>query len=174
MKPVRLRPRAIADLDRASNYYALEVTIEVALRFERTVRQELERLSVFPQSGSPHFGTVLNIPGLRAILTSGHPYTLFYVERDHHLDVERVLHPRQDIHQGHAPFGRRGHGEKDRGCGTQLNRHWSQTLVICPNAESIGASAVHSGCNRNRPLSCYAACCKDATIKIQLFCEMLI
>ena len=97
MKSPRLRPAAIADLDRASGYYLTEANLDIAIRFERMVRETLMQVAEFPGSGSPHFGMALNIPGLRTVQTVGFPYTLFYFERDDHLDVVRLLHQRQDI-----------------------------------------------------------------------------
>jgi len=39
----------------------------------------------------------LNLPGVRFWPLTRHPYLVFYVERDDHIDVWRVLHGRRDV-----------------------------------------------------------------------------
>lgn len=41
--------------------------------------------------------TGLNIPGLRFWPLTRFPYLVFYVERDDHIDIWRVLHEQRDI-----------------------------------------------------------------------------
>jgi toxin ParE1/3/4 len=50
-----------------------------------------------PAAGSPPYAHELNLPGLRFWLVPGYPYVVFYVERDDHVDVWRVLDAQQDI-----------------------------------------------------------------------------
>ena len=39
----------------------------------------------------------LDLPGLRFRMLKRYPYIVFYVERDDHIDVWRVLHGQRDI-----------------------------------------------------------------------------
>jgi toxin ParE1/3/4 len=39
----------------------------------------------------------LNIPGLRSWPLTRYPYLVFYIERDNHIDVWRVLQSQRDI-----------------------------------------------------------------------------
>ena len=48
-------------------------------------------------TGSPRYAHELDLPDLRFWLVPGYPYIVFYVERDDHVDVWRVLHAQRDI-----------------------------------------------------------------------------
>ena len=50
-----------------------------------------------PAVGSPRFAFELRLEGLRAWPLRRYPYLVFYVEREDHLDVWRVLHAQRDI-----------------------------------------------------------------------------
>ena len=50
-----------------------------------------------PASGLPRYGHELDVPGLRAWPVKQYPYLVFYVERDDHIDVWRVLHGQRNI-----------------------------------------------------------------------------
>jgi len=47
--------------------------------------------------GSPRYAFELRLEGLRAWPLRRYPYLVFYVEREDHLDVWRVLHAQRDI-----------------------------------------------------------------------------
>jgi len=55
------------------------------------------RKQVRQRSGAPRYAHELNMPDLRFWLVLGYPYVVFYVERDDHVDVWRVLHAKRDI-----------------------------------------------------------------------------
>ena len=97
MKSIRQHRRAQLDILQALDYYRLEAGTKIAESFVLSIEASMDRLSRFPSMGSPHFGLMLNIPGLRTVLTPDFPYTVFYFERDAHVDVVRVLHQRRDI-----------------------------------------------------------------------------
>ena len=54
-------------------------------------------LAQHPTIGSPRYAFELRLEGLRAWPLRKYPYLVFYVEREDHLDVWRVLHAQRDI-----------------------------------------------------------------------------
>jgi toxin ParE1/3/4 len=62
-----------------------------------SIRRDLETLNSHPGIGSPAFGDRLGLPGLRAWRVTDFPMLIFYIEREDHLDVVRILGERQDI-----------------------------------------------------------------------------
>lgn len=50
-----------------------------------------------PDTGSPRYAHALNIPGLRCWPLTRYPYLVFFMEREDHIDVWRVLHGQRDI-----------------------------------------------------------------------------
>lgn len=48
-------------------------------------------------TGSPRYAHELAIPGLRSWPLGTYPFLVFYLEREDHIDVWRVLHTRRDI-----------------------------------------------------------------------------
>lgn len=96
-KPVVPRSVALRDIDEAMAYYLVEVGDEAALRFIEAVEKTFARLVRHPASGSPRFAVALNLPGLRCAPVVRHPHLVFYVDRDDHVDVWRVLHGERDI-----------------------------------------------------------------------------
>lgn len=70
---------------------------EVATDFIRALERAFAHLSRHPASGSPRIGSELGIDGLRCWRVSGFPQLVFYVERDDHVDVWRVLHEQRDL-----------------------------------------------------------------------------
>ncbi|MGO1591663.1 MAG: type II toxin-antitoxin system RelE/ParE family toxin [Ancrocorticia sp.] len=99
MKQVRLRALAAADIKDASDYYRAEAGPEVGLEFVRSLEKQLQTIGDFPALGSTWYETTLGVLLLRTIPVTGFPYTVFYLEREKHLDVLRVLHNRRDIPQ---------------------------------------------------------------------------
>lgn len=97
MKRVVLRLAAERDIESGLDYYLGSAGAAVARRFVGAVDTAFLHISEFPATGSPRFGTLLDIPGLRSWPLDKFPYVLFYVERDSHLDVIRVLHQHSDI-----------------------------------------------------------------------------
>jgi toxin ParE1/3/4 len=96
MKPIVPRERSDRDVDEAIAYYAKEapdVVDHPIDAFETTYNA----ISDAPQTGSPRYGTSLDIPGLRSMLIEQFPYAIFYIEHTHYIDVIRVLHQRRDI-----------------------------------------------------------------------------
>jgi toxin ParE1/3/4 len=61
------------------------------------VEQAFAHLSRHPGTGSPRYAHELNLPGLRFWRLTRFPHLVFYVERDDHVDVWRVLHGERDM-----------------------------------------------------------------------------
>ena len=97
VKPVVPREQANLDVDDAVAYYLDEGTASVALDFIDALEQAYTHIGRHPGTGSPRYGHELDLPGLRSWSLSRYPYLVFYVERQDHIDVWRVLHGQRDI-----------------------------------------------------------------------------
>lgn len=97
LKPVVPRERARQDIEEAIDHYAREAGEQVALAFIDRIEQAFGAVGRHPASGSPRYSHELNLPGLRSGSMKRYPYLIFYVERDDHIDVWRLLHARRDI-----------------------------------------------------------------------------
>jgi toxin ParE1/3/4 len=96
-KPVHLRELASADLHSAADHYLSQADVAVAIRFIDAVQRATRRISRSPQLGTLRFAYELEIPELRSLPVARFPYLVFYVERDDHVDVWRILRTRRDI-----------------------------------------------------------------------------
>lgn len=96
-KKVRLRQRAERDVDAVIEHYLVEADAAVAGGFVDALEEALRHLARHPATGSPRYAHELRLPGLRAWPLRRSPYLVFYVERDEHVDVWRVLHVERDI-----------------------------------------------------------------------------
>ena len=74
-----------------------EGATSVALDFIDALEQAYTHISRHPGTGSPRHGHELDLPGLRSWTLSRYPYLIFYIERQDHIDVWRVLHGQRDI-----------------------------------------------------------------------------
>ena len=97
MKPAIWRRGARRDVADAAYWYAMEAGHATGERFLAAVDAGLAHVSLHPASGSPRYVMPLNLEGLRFWPVGGFPYLIFYIERDPHLDVWRVLHAQRDI-----------------------------------------------------------------------------
>lgn len=96
MKPVRLRPRARQDRRQEIRYCRDEAGTKVATRLVQALVRALDALEENAAIGSPALGRELGIDGLRTWLIEGFPLTLWYFERETHVDVARLVGQRQD------------------------------------------------------------------------------
>ena len=94
---VVLRERANRDAEEAVDYYLREAGEPTALRFADALERACARLGGHPAAGSSRYAHELGLPGLRVWPVKHYPYLLFYVERDDHVDVWRLLHAERDI-----------------------------------------------------------------------------
>jgi toxin ParE1/3/4 len=96
-KAVVLREEARRDIEEAVSYYAREAGEQVTLRFIDELETAFRAIANTPAIGSPRYAYELDLPGLRTRALKRYPYLIFYVERDAHIDVWRVLHTRRDV-----------------------------------------------------------------------------
>ncbi len=94
---VVLRALARRDIEESIDWYRDHVGTDTALAFVDALDAALDHVGSHPGTGSPRYATELDLPGLRSWLLDGVPHLVFYVERDDHVDVWRVLHARRDI-----------------------------------------------------------------------------
>lgn len=96
-KPVIPRELASSDVDEAIAYYLAEGAAQAALGFIDALEQAYAHIGRHPGTGSSRYAHELNLPGLRSWQLRRYPQIVFYVERQHHVEVWRVLHGQRDI-----------------------------------------------------------------------------
>ena len=96
-KPIVPRHQARRDVEDAVDYYAREADSEVALGLIDALQAAYSSIARHPAAGSLRYAHELNLPGLRSRKLKRYPYLVFYVEREDHIDVWRVLHAQRDI-----------------------------------------------------------------------------
>lgn len=97
MKPSQLTATASADVERAFEHYLAEAGSDTAARWLDMVDAALRHIARHPGTGSPRYAEQLGLPGLRFWLTDVFPYAVFYVERETHTLIIRVLHQHADL-----------------------------------------------------------------------------
>ena len=96
-KPVVPRDRARRDFEDAVDYYAHEAGEQIALHFIDATERAFRAIANHPAAGSPRYAYELDLPGLHTWPVKRHPYLIFYIEQEHHIDVWRILHMQRDI-----------------------------------------------------------------------------
>ena len=96
-KPVVRRRGADEDIEYAIAYYLSEAGLEIATSFANRLEEALQKISRHPAIGSPRYGHSLLISDLRHWPMTKFPYLIFYVEKERHIEVVRVLHGSMDI-----------------------------------------------------------------------------
>jgi toxin ParE1/3/4 len=84
-------------VEAAVDYYVREAGADVAIGFIDALQAAYRFIADHPAAGSPRYADVLGLPGLRSRILRRYPYLVFYVERDDHIDVWRVLEAHRDI-----------------------------------------------------------------------------
>lgn len=84
-------------MKQAVEYYLERDAPEAALGFIDAMEAAYDQIGRYPAAGSPRYDHELNLPGLRFLPLHGFPHLVFYVEREDHVDVWRVLHGQRDI-----------------------------------------------------------------------------
>ena len=97
LKPIIPRELANRDVDDAIDHFLAEGSEIAALGFVDELEQAYAYISRHPATGSPRYAHELNLPGLRSWSLKRHPHMIFYMERNDHIDVWRVLHGKRDI-----------------------------------------------------------------------------
>ncbi len=95
----RLTWRKVArrDVADAAYWYGTEAGLAVGERFLAAVEAALAHVTQNPASGSRRYAMPLQLEGVRFWPVQGFPYLIFYIDRDTHVDVLRVLHAQRDI-----------------------------------------------------------------------------
>lgn len=96
-KPIVPRAQARSDIDAAIEDYLREAGARTALGFIDRVETALHAIAHRPAAGSSRYANELDIPGLRSQRLKRYPFLVFYVEREDHIDIWRVLHAKRDI-----------------------------------------------------------------------------
>ncbi|MFT4249333.1 MAG: type II toxin-antitoxin system RelE/ParE family toxin [Pseudomonas sp.] len=96
-KPVRILPQAEHDLRKATVWYRDQGGEGLALKWADAVAAALRHVGGYPRTGGSRYAVALQLDGLRFWPIQKFPYLIFYIERDTHLDVWRVLHAQRDI-----------------------------------------------------------------------------
>jgi toxin ParE1/3/4 len=97
MKGVVPRELANRDVEAAIDHYLVEASVKVALGFVDDLEKAYAHIAHNPASGSPRYAHQLALAELRFWRLKRYPCLVFYVERDQHVDVWRVLHEQRDI-----------------------------------------------------------------------------
>ena len=96
-KPIIPRELANRDVDEAIECCLIEGAEQGALGLIEALEHAYAHIGRHPATGSPRYAHELNLPGLRSWSLTRYPYLVFYIERNDHIDVWRVLHARRDI-----------------------------------------------------------------------------
>ena len=96
-KPVVRRRRANEDIESAVSYYIDEAGPEIAWAFLDQLRDAIRHIRNQPAAGSQRYGHELQISDLRQWPLKRFPYLIFYVEKERHIEIARVLHSKRDI-----------------------------------------------------------------------------
>lgn len=99
MKLKAIIPRELAnrDVEQAIEHYPTEASTPTAAGFIDALERAYGHIARRPSSGSPRYAHELGLPGLRSWPLRRYPYLVFYIEREQHIDVWRVLHDQRDI-----------------------------------------------------------------------------
>lgn len=92
-----LRAAADRDVQEAIEFYLTEGAQRAALKFIDALEQALQDVERHPAIGSTRYAHELGLPGLRCWHLKGYRHIVFYVEREDHVDIWRVLHGSRDI-----------------------------------------------------------------------------
>lgn len=96
-KPVVPREAALRDVDDTLAWYLQQGEPAAALGFIDALEQAYTHIGRHPATGSPRYAHELNLPGLRFWALTRYPHLVFYVEREDHIDVWRVLSGERDL-----------------------------------------------------------------------------
>ena len=96
MKPCVLRPAAREDRRHEVRYHRTKAGEGTATRLVSALQTALLQLSRDPGIGSPAIGQALEVEGLRSWRLNGFPLSLWYFEREGHVDVVRLVGQRME------------------------------------------------------------------------------
>ncbi|CAB3804327.1 type II toxin-antitoxin system RelE/ParE family toxin [Pararobbsia alpina] len=93
--PTRLAKQDVED--ELTHYLVDEGSEQAALGFIAEIEQAYDRLAKHPNIGSPRYGYELSLPGLRSWPLDRYAHLIFYIEREDHVEVWRMLNGKRDI-----------------------------------------------------------------------------
>ena len=96
-KPIVPSQAAARDIQNAARHYRTTASAERAQEFIDALEEAYLHISRLPGSGSPRYGYALDVPDLRSWPVRGYPYLVLYAEREHSIDIYRVIHTARDI-----------------------------------------------------------------------------
>ncbi len=96
MKPCVLRPRARDDRRHEVRYYRDKAGEGTATRLVAALDSAFVQLSRDLGIGSPAIGHELDVNGLRSWRLNGFPLSVWYFERDSHVDIVRLVGQRME------------------------------------------------------------------------------
>lgn len=96
-KRVVRRRLADDDIEMAIAYYLEEAGVEVAASFANRLEEALQKISRHAAIGSQRYGNLVDLPEMRQWPLTKFPYLLFYIEKENHIELSRVLHSKVDI-----------------------------------------------------------------------------
>ena len=96
-KSVIPRKQAVRDVEEILDYYLAEGSEQAATGFIDALERAYAHIGEHPATGSLRYAFELDLPGLRSWPLARYPYLVFYVEREEHIDVWRVLHGKRDV-----------------------------------------------------------------------------
>lgn len=95
--PVIPREQARLDAEQAIYHYLAEAGRDVAFGFIDALEAAYAQIGANPSSSTPRWAQELNLPGLRSRKLKRYPYIVFFMAREDHIDVWRILHAQRDI-----------------------------------------------------------------------------
>lgn len=96
-KRVVLTEQARREVRQTTAWYRQEAGTTLALRWAAAVEAALRHIGAHPQTGITRYAAHLKLDALRFWPVDRFPYLVFYVERERHIEVGRVLHGKRDI-----------------------------------------------------------------------------
>ena len=96
-KPVIPRDQAVQDIREAVDFYLGQGADKAALGYLDALQRAFEHLGRYPASGSHRYAHALDLPDLRIWPVPRYPHLIFFLDREDHLDVWRILHAQRDI-----------------------------------------------------------------------------
>lgn len=96
-KPVVLLAQARHDFRHTAAWYRKEGDAPLALRWASSVETAIQHIGAHPKTGSTRYAELLKLRGVRFWPLKDFPYLIFYLERDAHIDIWRVLHAQRDV-----------------------------------------------------------------------------
>ena len=97
MKRLTRRAQATQDLEIAFDYYFQAVNFDLAERFRDEVDDAMAHIARHPGTGSRRYSAGLAGGDLRFWTLNKFPYSIFYFEREDHIEIIRVLHQASNI-----------------------------------------------------------------------------